>query len=474
MDQRQLQTLIYNILQPLHRAKPPIYTLDMAPPLGASPEEARHWQQPVRVTEGPTVLTLGLRLAYPEKDLLRAEKLGRQMENYVAAAMKLQEGERLPIRVSAGGAFLLVEVPRPDPWRPTYPEVASQTTEAILLGLDLYGQPMALDLTQEMPGLLVTGRSGSGKTNQMRLVAAQAISKGWQLWLVDLKGGADWDDFRAAAGDRWATAEDDGIELLKELQEIVKRRNSGTALKAPRILLVVDEASNFHREREQPFLARLVKEGRSAMLRTIIGNQRVGQELHPMIKANLTWRLVGLAADESESRLATGDPRASAESLIGTGDMLYIQDGRPGKRFQGLQAGPDHVAGLLALAGVPALPAPAPLFEPWASPVAPAPLSRIPRDIMELVRIFEEAAHQASDGREVPDPWLLARANEYAIHTGQAAPFGLLRTWSRRRIGKALSKARMDEIRAWSLRIAAAFRVVPPRSGLAGEGGVPP
>jgi hypothetical protein len=435
MNTHALQALLWNILQPLHRQG--IHTLDMAP-----------WHEEIRVTRGPTLLSVALQLVAPEKDMRAALKQAPAIEAHVASALGLPPGQRLPVRVVASGAYFIVEVPRLDPWRPSYGEIARQATEAVLLGLDTYSQPVAVDLTAEMPGMLVVGRSGSGKSNAMRLIAAQRLARGDELWLIDLKGGADWADFRHLAGGRWATTEDEGERLLGRLTETIKARNAGRAPKEPRLLLIVDEVANFDAQQQQS-LARLVKEGRSALLRTIVGNQRCGKEMDRMIRANLTWRLVGLVADATESHLAAGSG-AGADALQGCGDMLFVEDGRAARRLQVARADPIDLVSLLGTVNTPALP-----------PTPATALAQIPRTIVDLCRVFEHEAERVGKGYEIPHPWVLARANEYAIRTGRAAPFDLIREWSRRRAGKALSKARMDDVRSWSLRIANVFRVVP-------------
>lgn len=428
-----VQRLVWALLQPLHRSG--IHTLDMQP-----------WGQRVRIVSGPTVLTVHLQLHKPERDMTKAVKMAAQMEAYVARAFSLKPGASKPLRVTASGQYLNVEVPLGEgAWRPTYPELAEQAIESILLGIDMHNQPVALDLTQEIAGLFVVGASGSGKTNVLRLIAAQALSRGWQLWLADLKGGAEWRDMWPYAR-RGARDTEGAVSLISDVLEIVTARNRGEAAKDDWLLLIVDEVGSLPKSDQQQ-LAQLARVGRSAHLRTLVGNQRCGSDVDPMIRANLTWRLTGKVENARESNLATGISGAGAESLQGRGDMLLVEDGKDIRRFQAARADEVDIAGLLTDAP------PEPVEERRAAPAT----------AYEVWEHLKGEAVRAGDGRTVPDYWIIARATEWTLHNGTVPTFAQIAEWSKKRMGKGLSAGRRRDVRTWAETLAL--------QALQGEGG---
>lgn len=60
----------------------------------------------------------------------------------------------------------------------------------LVLGQSLFEEVVVnLDST---PHILVDGSTGSGKTTMLKVLIQQALQKGWQVDLIDMKGGQDY------------------------------------------------------------------------------------------------------------------------------------------------------------------------------------------------------------------------------------------------------------------------------------------
>ena len=428
IDEQLINRLLAAIVQPLHRNK--IATLDMAP-----------WRVPVRVLVGPTTITFGLQLAYPEKDLAAALKQRSAIEAYVARVLGLRVGESLPVRVVAAGAYLLVEVAHPRPWRPTWNDVAAYVKTSVLLGIDQYNQPVSFRIEAAPPGVLVVGKSGSGKTNAMRLIAAQALANGWEIALVDLKGGRDWRRDIAPRA-KWTAWDDlDAREVLETLNAILDRRNRGEVEDEPPILLVFDEFPDAS-EKTQQAAARIVRMGRSARIYSLIGAQRAGKrEIRPaVIRSSMTTRLVGLVSNAQESADACAMPGLGADALLGKGDMLFIEDGVRVRRVQVALARPEDLVHLLR-DRVEVM-----------RPESGTALARLTFD--EVLRRMEREAQAKKHPHAKPPPaWLLARTIAYIQRRGELPTFTLMARWHIQREGAHITHRRRVECREWAVKL---------------------
>lgn len=438
-----VDALLDAVIGPLDEKE--VWTADMSP-----------WRQDVGVAVGPVTLTLYFQLVRPATDLAKALSLGPAMELSVASVLRMPPGKRCPVRVAAAGAFLSVDIPRPDPQRPTLADLAARADELFLLGLDQRGLPVHLDLDALQTGLLVVGASGSGKTNAMALVALQALAAGWELAIVDLKGGRDWSVFESWARWGFAATPDAATRLLATLTAEVDRRNRPGVSSARPILLVFDELPRAAKDLQER-LADLTAVGRAADLRTLAGSQRAGRAIAPMIKQNLRSRLVGLVADKQESADATGQSDAGAEQLLSRGDMLLIVDGGPPERVQVAQVLdrddllPDARDRLDQIPQP--LPAGAPVTETEQAP-APRPADRGPVTLATEIARLRHEAEAAGDGRVVPPERLLSWAVRYAQKHGRVPSFGQIREWTRAELDKVLPMARMNDVRGVAARAA--------------------
>lgn len=405
------------------------------------------WREPIGITAGPVTISFFLRLVQPARDLAKALTLGPAIEQYVAPVLRVPPGERCPVRVSAAGAYLVIEIPRPDPWNPTLAELEEKAAETLLLGFNQRGLPVHLDLYGLRSGALVVGVPGAGKTNAMLSITLQALQRGWELALIDLKGGDDWADLSPWAS--WGVAFNDGDagDVLARLAEEVDARNAPGGTKEPPILLIFDELPDASPANHRA-LATIARKGRSANVRVIGGAQRLGKDVPQMTRASLPNRLVGLCATDYESKEATGRDGCGAENLLGNGDMLWCLPSQPEERIKVPLVEPGDIARLLA--GVPKA------SDGPQTTVRGENPHRGPRPgtlAAEIARL-EREAREAGDGREVPPAWILSRATRYAMKHGRPPSYDTLREWARAELGKVLSVPRMKDARAVAARLA--------------------
>lgn len=397
---------------PLHQNE--ILTYDMEWP------EAPHWQQrPVRVTFGPATVMLGVRLVNFHRDLAKATRLNDAIGQAVARTLQL--GYRtLPIRVYPSGEYLVIEVPNPEPWLPTYPEAAQDARNSIIVGYDQRNVPMLVNLEKHPPGIATYGRPGSGKTNLLRLIGAQAAAQGWALYLVDAaKYGDDWHDFEPILTAPAAYGLDEARALLEQVDGECAARQAGQRPKDAPLLLIVDELIDLPAKPHQELLSRLVRTRRSAGLRVLLGAQRCGKEIDNQLRSYVTVNFGGLLSNETESQLAIGEP--GCERLLGNGDMLLSIDGMPAQRVQTLRADPEDLAELLRAAPQRGILSgePEPTGAKQRQTDAPGSLA------YEYRRLIEDPARAANDGRNVPPIRLVTEALKLSQQEGQ--PLGLNR-----------------------------------------------
>lgn len=128
--------------------------------------------------------------------------------------------------------------------------IEGTSSAEVLLGVDALGDPVTVDLDSEDPHILVSARTGRGKSAIARSVAVQRLAKGDLVVFLDLKRHSH----------RWAQALAPNVRYAKEIQGIghdlcslgheLHRRNhvidewSGpveTAPVGPRVIVVFEE-----------------------------------------------------------------------------------------------------------------------------------------------------------------------------------------------------------------------------------------
>lgn len=401
------------------------------------------WRESVGISAGPVTMTFYYRLARPSQ-VNDARKMGDVIEQYVAHVLQTPPGEKAAVRIQHAGAHLLVELPRPNPWRPTIRDIEERAEEMCWLGYDRRNNLTTIDLLNLQTGLMVVGTSGSGKTNALSWLVLQALEAGWLFALIDLKGGKDWHHWAPWATWGPAYTEADADATLDEIMAEMRRRNSPDGYRTPPIVLVFDElpaASNTLQKK----LAEVSAQGRSAGMRILVGTQSAGEDIVHLIRKNLRSRLVGLVAGKSEANNATNQAGSGAELLRGRGDMLLTIDNGPLERLQIPQAIDDDGPLPGTWRRLTAMPKPDESPRPAATPGRhKSEINGQNSDMSPFDVLMNDIAQQArADGGEPPPMWLVARAMRYAERHGKVPTFSALREWSEQHDGKMHSDKKL-------------------------------
>lgn len=137
------------------------------------------------------------------------------------------------------------------------------------IGITAEGHPVSQPISQLAPHAILIGPTGSGKTELMKLIAAQYRS---EIWAIDFKGGAGFGNFPGVT----TLVTDRNLEALDPMATAISQRQERPA--NPRLLLVVDELGEALRE---PRVARLIEQvatkGRSLNVMLVAANQTLSQ-----------------------------------------------------------------------------------------------------------------------------------------------------------------------------------------------------
>lgn len=282
----------------------------------------------IQVIGGPRLLTFSLSLQSP-KDLKKI--LG--LEEELALRMGADS-----CRVSRYLGQIVVEVPLPRSLWSTL-DASSLTLGKGLwlsLGKTSRGTPVKCKLdTPCIAPVLVAGRTGSGKTEALRLII-------WQLALQN-----DPEDLKFILFDPKRSrlgvfsrlphlampvlqSSQQAFNALKWLMtELNRRLTSGET--HPNIIFVVDELIEMLGVGEQVTggaLGRLSQLGRERGIHLILATQRPDRRhMDRLSAANLGLRLVGQVADAVEAQVACGVGGSGAHKLCGQGDFLGVVSG---------------------------------------------------------------------------------------------------------------------------------------------------
>jgi S-DNA-T family DNA segregation ATPase FtsK/SpoIIIE len=298
------------------------------------------------------------------------------LSNDLALAMRAQS-----IRVVApipGRGAVGVEVPNPVAEIVSFREILeskdfqqARAALPIALGKDLEGKPVVADLAK-MPHLLIAGATGSGKSVCVNTLITSLVyrhtPKTLRFLMVDpkmvelsvynqlphLRHKVITDNRDAAAVLKWAVLEmQERYELLaangcRNIQDFNRKAQDGLPLSMPKradiafedltwrggvlpyIVVVIDELADLmmtvQGEVETP-LAMLAQKARAVGVHLILATQRPSVNvITGLIKANFPSRIAFRVASQVDSRTILDG--IGAESLLGSGDMLFIPPGK--------------------------------------------------------------------------------------------------------------------------------------------------
>lgn len=261
------------------------------------------------------------------------------------------------------------------------------------LGKDLTGRPFVSDLAK-MPHALIAGATGSGKSVCLNTIITSLVYRHGpdrlRLLLIDpkmveLSAYADLPHLRhpvvtdpgdAAVVLKWAVMEMErrygllSANGVRSVQEFNERVEQGTEMKLatpdgpeededrwrykegplPWIVVVVDELADLmmtvQAEVEKP-LTQLAQKARAIGIHLLVATQRPSVNvITGLIKANFPCRIAFRVASKTDSRTILD--QNGADSLLGSGDMLFLPPGQSEPvRMQGAFISTDETEALM-------------------------------------------------------------------------------------------------------------------------------
>ncbi len=250
-----------------------------------------------------------------------------------------------------------------------------------ILGMDGEGTPILLRLSSpEVPHVLVSGTTGSGKTALARSMIASLAHYNspadLALLLIDPKGRgyAPFANVPHLVASVAQNAEEAIVALQWLVQEMERRDRERITL--PRIVTFIDELADLALvggTAVEMALTRISQRGREAGLHLVCCTQKPSSAIiGSLVKANFPARLVGSVASAEDARVAAGIAKSGAERLVGRGDFLLVVQGNAHR----LQAAFVSESDLNDCLPPGELPRPLTDLATIAAPVAPAPRRR--------------------------------------------------------------------------------------------------
>ena len=302
----------------------------------------------VEVNLGPAVTQYALEVSLGTK-LSKITSLTSDLAMSLAA----KTGQ---IRVEApipGRSLVGIELPNHSPEFVGLRQMLQSDTMAKLksklglsLGLDVAGNPLALNLTR-MPHILIAGSTGSGKSVCVNAFITSILFRASptevKLILVDPKRveltrynniphlltPVIVEPKKVLSALKWLTDEMD--RRYKLFSEVGARNlesfNEMSGFQAlPYIMVVIDELADimlFAPSEVEDLICRLAQMARATGIHLVISTQRPSVDvLTGLIKANIPARIAFAVSSLTDSRVVLDTP--GAEKLLGQGDMLYL------------------------------------------------------------------------------------------------------------------------------------------------------
>ncbi len=346
-------------------------------------ESLRHFNidaEVKQITPGPIVTRYEITLA-------PGIKVGRVtgLSNDLTMALRARGGIRI-IAPIPGKAAIGIEVPNKNRSIVYFREIAESDAFAgtdlplvLAIGKNTSGDPVVADLAK-MPHLLIAGSTGSGKSVCIHSILTSILMKASpydvRIILVDPKvvelsiynsiphllTPVITDTKRAASSLKWAVKEmesryrklagmavrdiyqynkkaDEMIEAARindseptdMTEEEIARKKADLPEHMPFIVIVIDEFADLMvvaaNEIEEP-IARLAQMARAVGIHLILATQRPSADvITGLIKANFPSRIAFKVMQASNSRIILDE--SGADKLLGMGDMLFLQAGKP-------------------------------------------------------------------------------------------------------------------------------------------------
>ena len=245
----------------------------------------------------------------------------------------------------------------------------SEAMLSLVVGKDIFGEPVIRDLSK-MPHLLIAGATGSGKSVALHTlilsILFRATPEDVRFILVDPKmleltlydgiphlfHSVVTQPREASQVLKWAVGEmrgrykemmENGVRHIDAYNQLVDRRarsvlrvktREGEAeemTRLPYVVIVIDELADLmltsaSRREVEDSITQLTQMARAAGIHLIFATQRPSVDvLTGIIKANFPSRVSFKVASQFDSRTILD--QSGAETLLGFGDMLFLQPG---------------------------------------------------------------------------------------------------------------------------------------------------
>lgn len=213
----------------------------------------------------------------------------------------------------------------------------------LLLGTDSDGNPTYTNL-RKAPHILVAGTTGSGKSELLHTFIASLVyrrnNNPCEIVIIDPKR-AEYSMYENKNGVYLVTEMSEAVSKLERCCNIMEDRyrlikenhcKDIDDLNDPSIhpiVVVVDELKDLlmQDKRAEQYLVRLAQKARACGIHLILGTQTPRADVVTgAIKANVPTRIALHTTNALESRIVI--ERNGAEKLFGTGDMLYLGNGK--------------------------------------------------------------------------------------------------------------------------------------------------
>jgi len=226
------------------------------------------------------------------------------------------------------------------------------------------GEPVVADLAK-MPHLLIAGATGSGKSVCINTIIASILHKATpeqvRMIMIDPKvvelsvynpiphllAPVISDPKRASYGLKWAVGEMEsryrrlatlGVRDIMQYNAKVTAAEEGDGAEKgdapsplPLIVVIIDEFADLMAiasNEVEEYIARLAQMARAVGIHLVLATQRPSSDvITGLIKANFPSRIAFKVMQASNSRIILD--QNGADKLLGMGDMLFLQVGKP-------------------------------------------------------------------------------------------------------------------------------------------------
>lgn len=355
-----------------------------------------------------------------------SESIDRVEKSIKHIALKVSNVRKTAVHARFSANPLFIEFPAVEPRTLYWDDDRKIVPHTMVMGRGYQlgsGTDQVIDFRKTFH-VLIGGMTGSGKSVMLQnLILSLTRGTGpgdLRLVLVDLKLD-DLVPFRNLPHTAFFAGDEDAAEHAVEIvhDELIRRRNSLTAKRPYRLVLVIDELSLLP-DAAKETLKKITSLGRSIWVNVIAATQTPSAEVIGGTESrnNFTTRLGGRVADATASNIVLGRGEMGAQFLPGNGAFIRVE-GPDVIRLQTFYTAPDVVESSVARTA-----------RMWAN-VTVAPVKGAETKIAQgagktknpepLIRSLDDVFREFFDGESMRDGWI---AEAIRTRFGDAAALG--------------------------------------------------